>query len=552
MTCFLAAFQGEKSKKEVVVWLNSAPASELFSVNVTDANSNNLAKFLFQSLMDYDPENEELIPLLIEKLPKSYVEKNGEHHLGFTIRQEAKWDNDNPITAEDVAFSIKLLFCCGPLKKMSLDNLKSLEINKNDPKKFTLIFNNFQAMNEVNLEILTIYPSFFYDKEGVLKQYTIEEIKNKKNKIEALEDFEENYKDIQTSLGYINGSGAYFLKEKNEKEIIFERKKKWWCDNLKAESLLFKAYPETVIFKIILDIHEAETALENGTLDVMTRISPQKFVQNYQKNEAIQTQFHLLTASQRIYAYIGLNINHPILHDKKVRQALAHLMNRQEYIDTTFYGLGEFTEHPFSKKVIEKPISTYDFNLKKAKQLLREAGWEDRNNNGLLDNAINSELQEFRISINYPSIAETSAEGCLIFQKNCKKIGIEVTLEALDVRVFLENLRNKNFDAYFGLWQSPVIESDFTTLFHSSAYGVEGQNYCGFRNSKADKLLEKLVTEPSFEKRKEIYQEVSEIIKKESPYIFLISIPNRIAVSKQFKNPVVNSLGFGVYIQGLQ
>jgi peptide/nickel transport system substrate-binding protein len=542
------AFQSEKSKKEVVVWLNYAPASKLFSVNVPVQ----LTEYLFQSLIDYDPENEEITPLLIEKRPESRIEKNGEHYLDFTIRKEANWDDGKPITAEDVLFSIKFFFCCTSSKKSYLDNLKSVEIDKNDAKKFTFIYNHFQAANEIDLELLPIYPQSFYDKEGILNQYTIQEIKNKKQTIAALVDFESNYNNIETNLGYINGSGAYVLIKENEKEFIFERKKKWWCDKVKAESLLFKAYPETIIFKIIHDINQAELALEKGELDVMTLIPSRKFVQNYQKNEAMQTQFHLLTPPQRIYNYIGLNINHPILHDKKVRQALAYLMNRQEYMDTTFQGLGEFAEHSFSKKMIERQISAYDFNLKKAKQLLKEAGWEDRNNNGLLDNAINSELREFRISISYPSIAESSEEACLIFQKNCKKVGIEVTLEALGFVDFLEKLKQKNFDTYFGLWQRPVIEWDMTMLFHSSSYDDYGYNYCGFQNNQVDELLESLATEPSFEKRKIAAQKVAEIVKTECPYIFLITLPNRIAVSKRFENPVVNSLGFGVYIPGLR
>jgi peptide/nickel transport system substrate-binding protein len=549
--CF-SAFQTEKPKKEVIVWLSASPVYHLFSVRAIDATTINLAPYLFQSLVDFDPESEAITPLLIEKLPESSIAKNGEHHLKFTLRQEAKWDDENPITAEDVAFSLKLLFCCATAAKIVyFDNVKAVEIDANDAKKFTLIFNNFQMTNELNLEILTIYPKAFYDKEGLLDMYSSQEIRTQKNELETLIDFEKNYNEIEKSLGYINGSGAYELKVETKKEIIFTRKKDWWCDKIEIESLLFKAYPKTIIFKIIPDINKAEAVLESGDLDVMTRISPKKFTQDYQKNEAMNQQFHLLTEQQGVYSYIGLNMNHPILNDKKVRQALAYLMDRQTYNDTVFYSLGRFTEHPFSSKVIVKPIAAYDFNLKKAKQLLREAGWEDRNNNGLLDNAVNGELQEFKISIMYPSVATTSEDGCQIFKKNCKKLGIEVVLIAYDYRVFLENLKNKKFDAYFGLWQKPVIESDMMTLFHTSAYG-SGQNYCGFQNNQVDELLENSMFEPSFKKRKEAYQQIAEIIKEECPYIFLISVDNRIAVSKRFERPpVTSSLRLGVYIPGL-
>lgn len=552
ITFCLAAFQTKKTKKEVTVWLNSPLFTHLFSVRAVGSNTINLAQYLFQPLVDFDPKSEQVIPLLIERLPESDITKNGEHRLKFTLRSEAKWDNKRPITAEDVAFSLKLLFCCAtPAKTVHFDTFKAIEIDENDIKKFTLLFNSFQMTNELNLQGLMIYPKAFYDKEAVLDAYSVQEIRNQKNKIETLIDFEKNYTKVEKSLGYINGSGAYELKIETEKEIVFERKKDWWCDKTKMKSLLFKAYPKTITFKIILDINKAEAALESGALDVMTRISPRKFTQDYQKSEAINKQFHLLTEPQRIYSYIGLNMNHPILNNEKVRQALAYLMDRQTYIDTTFYGLGQAAVHPFSTKVIEKSISTYDFNLKKAKQLLREAGWEDRNNNELLDNAINGELREFKISIIYPSIATISEVDFQFFKENCKKVGIEVVLEPLDYLVFLDNLKNKNFDSYFGLWQKPVIESDMIGLFHSSAYD-SGQNYCGFQNNQVDELLENSMIEPSFTKRKKAYQEIAEIIKEECPYIFLVSIDNRIAVSKRFENPVTSSLRFGIYIPGLQ
>lgn len=552
ISCCLMAFQLENPKEEVVIRLGNTPVNTLFSVRAVDRNTIQLANFLFQPLLDFNPIDKEIVPVLVENRPKSSIKKNGEHHLTFTIRKEAIWDNERPITGQDVAFSWKLLFACGnPTNTYYFANLKSITVNESDAKKFTLIFKKFQAVNEVSLTTLTIYPKYFYDKEGILSAYSIHEIQQEKETIQALETFANNYNKINQNIGYINGSGAYTLTEESKNKFVFERKKNWWCDNIATTALLFKAYPKKVIFKIIANTKAAETALIKGEIDIISQVNYQNFVQHYQKDKVINQQFHLLTTEQSVYSYIGLNINHPILHDKKVRQALAHLMDRQKYSDTTFYGLGQFVEHPFSKKVVEKPITIYDFNLKKAKQLLKEAGWIDRNNNGTLDNAIDGELQEFKISLVYYEFTETMKEGCRIFQENCKKVGIEVTIEGVDFPILIHRLQNKNFDVHFGLWNRPTIEADLTKLFHSSAYDG-GNNYSGFQNNNVDRLLESVIMESSFDKRKKQYQEIAEIIKNECPYIFLLMVNNRIMVSKKFKNPVTTSLGFGVYIPALQ
>lgn len=543
-------FRTDNASLEVLLALSERPTKPLFSVNITDKSTRILSDYLYQSLIDYDPRSLELTPVLAEALPESQIQPNGEHHLKFRLSNVSKWDNRQSIRNQDVAFSLKLLFACGSSRTISyFNNFKRIELGK-DGKSFTIVFYQYHFLNKINIAELKIYPAYIYDKKNVLDKYTIETIRTQKHMIDELRRFSENYLSITSSIGNICGSGAYELKKETDKEVIFERKKNWWCDRLSSTTILQQAHPKQIIYKILTEESKQLQALENRQLDVLNHIPPKKFIKTYLQNDSLKKEFRLFTAPQDVYSYIGLNLSHPMLDNKKVRQALAHLMNRQQYIDTAFYGLGRLIEHPFSDKVIDKPVKVYDFNIKKAIQLLKEAGWEDRNNNGTLDNAINSELQEFEFTLLYPKEAETSEAGCKIFQANCAKVGITVHLEGVDFAAFFHRLQEKDFDTYFGLWLRPTIENDIAQLFHSSTI-EEGLNYCMFQNMLVDDLLEQLVAEPSFEKRKKIYQQLAEMIKDESPYIFLIAVNDRIAVRQSYVNVVPTFLGNGIYIPAL-
>src|SRR5690606_34193424 len=79
------------------------------------------------------------------------------------------------------------------------------------------------------------------------------------------------------------------------------------------------------------------------------------------------------------YAYIGIKQDHPILKDKKVRQALAYGLNRHGFVESFFKGRGEVAHTPISPVSWAYPdvseLNDYKYNPEKANQMLDEAGW---------------------------------------------------------------------------------------------------------------------------------------------------------------------------------
>src|SRR5690606_13051036 len=106
----------EEGKKEgtvdeqVVVRVREAvDATTLNPITASGELSGYLSMKLFQSLLSIDYKTLEFVPLLAESRPISQLLPSGKVKMSYNIREEARWDNGKSITADDVAFSLKIL-----------------------------------------------------------------------------------------------------------------------------------------------------------------------------------------------------------------------------------------------------------------------------------------------------------------------------------------------------------------------------------------------------------------------------------------------------------
>src|SRR5205085_11635248 len=121
------------------------------------------------------------------------------------------------------------------------------------------------------------------------------------------------------------------------------------------------------------------------------------------------------------YYYLGLNLRSPKFSDKRVRQALAHLLDIPSILKTVYYNLGEQVigpVNPAKKKEYNNEIIPYAFDPEKAKSLLADAGWKDSNGDGIVDRMIDGKKQEFTIDFIYNAGNEERKAVGLIFQES--------------------------------------------------------------------------------------------------------------------------------------
>ena len=225
------------------------------------------------------------------------------------------------------------------------------------------------------------------------------------------------------------------------------------------------------------------------------------------------------------------------LSNKLVRQALALAIDRQEIIDNvgkadqvaaySFVPLGITTSdgNEFSSKEYYDP-SDMDGNIEKAKELLKEAGYENGEGLPTIELMYNTE--------------GAHKDVCQIVQENLAKIGVNVELTNQEWAVFLSTRQNGEYQIARHGWIGDY--SDPMTFLDMWVTGG-GNNDCGFSNSEYDSLIAEAKVETDTKKREELLRQAEDILMDEMPVIPVYFYTTVMAWNDDVEGVLVTALG---------
>jgi len=242
-----------------------------------------------------------------------------------------------------------------------------------------------------------------------MEKYSLADLRDKeklkdKEDLKALSDAFNSPKYLR-SPEMLKGSGPYDLAEwTSGQQIVLTKKASWWGEELSKKERLLKAVPNKVVFKMIPDLNAAVSLMKNGEIDIIAQMDWTTFL-NQKKKEDFTNEFNFYTPDKYAYRMMNFNTTKEKLSDPKVRRAIAHLFNREEVLNTVYYGYPTAVTGPIypTKSAYNKDLKLLDFNVDKAKTLLKEAGWEDTNGNGIVDKLIDGELTDLNIELKFAS-----------------------------------------------------------------------------------------------------------------------------------------------------
>ena len=175
-------------------------------------------------------------------------------------------------------------------------------------------------------------PAHSLDPNEVYNNYSLEDLKNPKNKEKIAED--SDLKAVATLFqspknmgqeGEMGGSGPYKLTNwESGQSLTLEKKANWWGNQLNRESLI--AHPKKITLKIVPDFNAARSLFLNGELDITGNIGIGDF-ENLKENDFFKENYNFFAPSRFAHRTIMINMTNPKLADKKVRRALAHLLD---------------------------------------------------------------------------------------------------------------------------------------------------------------------------------------------------------------------------------
>ncbi len=504
---------------------------------------------LFQKLLKYDPKTLELVPQLAVKLPVVTPIDKGDYaggmSLSYEINPKAKWPNGTAITADDYIFTIKTI----KNPKVNATSLRSyfqfiddIKVDSTNPQKFVIYSKEryFKA-EESSGQISFILPEYHYDAEGIMRQFTIPQLNELSDELKqdiSLNRFAElfNAPKFNREAQAVLGSGPYTLKEWTTGErVVLVRKKDWWGDQVEGNKML-EAYPPKITYRIFTDLTTAITNAKDGQIDVLRSISPNEYT-SLKENSKFSANFDMSTPNQFAYHYIAFNGKMPQLADKRVRRALAHLVNRDDMIQSIFDGLAIKTNSPINPRqdYYNKDLKDIEYNLEKAKELLTLAGWKDTDGDNILDKVVGGKKLTMRLQYKYTQGNLIRKNIGNLLKYEAERVGIKIDLVAMNFAKLLEDADNKNFELLALAWINTPGLDDLKQVWHSSSIESNGNNRVSFKSAEADQLIDKIRVTLDKDKRAVMYKRIQEIIYEEQPCVFLFVPTECIAIHNRFE-----------------
>ncbi len=258
-------------------------------------------------------------------------------------------------------------------------------------------------------------------------------------------------------------------------------------------------------------------------------------------------QFEKYQYNSTSWSYLGYNLQRPIFQDRRTRAALTHLVNRQRILDEVHMGLGRLISGPYipQSPYYNHNVQPLPFDIARASEMLAEAGWEDTDNDGILDRDYDGSgaRKPFRFTLMVPSSSSQIRQIAAIVEQDMLKAKIKVDIKPIEWSVYTQLMDEREFDVTCLLW-SGGVEGDPYQIWHSSGARREGSsNYIAYASAEADALIEAGRREVDKEKRYEIYRRLHEVIAADQPYTFLVAPTATVAQTKRLRNAVVYKSG---------
>lgn len=540
------AVQHKRNDNSVVVRMEAEP-DRINPLLSTSNYARQVFELVHQYLLIYDPFTLEFIPQLAKSEPAIVPITSGPLSGGatytFEILDEARWDDGSPVTGKDYLFTLKAIFnplVPTPALRSYLSNIRDIQVDPANPKRFTVFIDEQTILGiEAIANAVPILPAYLYDPQGLLQDVAYADLADteKAEKMAEtdprLQQFADAFADEKYSreAAFVKGSGPYeFLEWETGQRIVLRKKANWWGNKLSTKRPGLEAYPDSLIFKPIPNPATALAALKNEEVDVMQNITPADFLE-LKTDALVADHYNLFTPASLVCYFISVNATLPKLADKRVRQALAHAINVDEIIQNIYEGFGQRSANPVhpSSEEYNQDLKPVPFNIDRAKTLLREAGWEDTNNNGIVDKVLNGQRTELSIRYLTNASRETSINTGLLIKDNAAKAGIDIQIDAKDPTVLLSMLRAKDFELVSaGRTLTPTWNPKQT-------WHTQGDNRTGFGNAQTDALIDKILVTTDARARRPLVMELQKIIYDEQVEIILFNPQDRIAAHKRFE-----------------
>ena len=319
----------------------------------------------------------------------------------------------------------------------------------------------------------------------------------------------------------IVGTGPFIQTEYTKGvSVLFKRNDKYWQKG--------KPYLDSIRILFVPDVTTRMAMLESGDVDRVAGV-PSFEVPRLAKEKTIS----LRTISSLQQHYVVINNQVKPLDDPKVRQALNYAADKAGIIKSVFAGTGATLSRAptlspgvFGFADMREPgkDTIFPFDLARARSMLKEAGYEDRNGDGFVEDAQGKALS---LKLYGRKAGVGDYEIAQLMKTFLEKLGIKIELVVLESATFSAALSVGPKDAKYDLailsWTVPTADPDEPMMYmtHTKAWKPAGANRMFFSNPETDRLAELAHVESDPIKRAAVVRLWMAELLKLAPVIYL-------------------------------
>ncbi len=461
----------------------------------TDGPNSNLMQLsdihglMYESLIGTHPTTMEFIP----SLAKSWKISKDLRTFWFKIDEQARWADGSEVTADDVLATWE--FKTNPDVK--------------DPFNVIVYGENFEKPEVIDKYTIKVHTKklnwrlFLYF--GGMPIYPAKEIRI------PGEEYLEKY---QWKL--VTGTGPYALDDMKKQEwLTLKRRDDYWARNEPSNQGMYNF--DKMKFIVVRDRELVYEKFKKGEFDYYLVGKAQRWVEEMDYAEIekgwIQKR-KIYTEAPVGFAGFAFNMRKPPFDDIRVRKAFTYLFNREKLMDKLFFNEYEYLDSYYPFRVWANPDNPkIRYNPPKAKKLLAEAGWKERNKDGWL---VKEDGEIFEITLEYG--IEDWKRIWTVVQEDYKKAGIKFNLKLTDWRTTYKKVQERSFTITYQSWGAILFPNPENQWLSKLADEKYNNNLTGFKNERVDELCELEKKTMDLQERVRLIREIDKIVFETHPY----------------------------------
>jgi ABC-type transport system substrate-binding protein len=459
----------------------------------TSSTDRAIREVMYESLLDLDLKGN-----LQPKLAEAWEVSKSGTEITFNLRKGVKFHNGQEMTAEDAKFAIDYTMN----KKNAAYGYSLLDIVERveAPDKYTL-----------RLRLEKPAPGFIYTLSSIRAFSVVPK-----------GSLEEGAVKIKT---YPPGTGPFQFKEWQPRQrLTLQRFDDYWGQKALVDELVLRPIPDATI---------RMTALRAGDVDLV-ETAPYEWAR-----QIIDGKLEGITvagAPDAGFRVLKFNAAAPPFNNRKLRLAVAHALNKGEWLRAGYFGFGEPTDQRYPKghAWYFEEVRTPKYDLEQARALLKEAGYK-------------GEVIEFDLRQGEQEIEATTIQAQL------KRIGLNVQLKVSDYGTYTDRQRKGEFNLRpSGGDYLPDPLSTYADQFRCPLdFQKRTSNDTGYCDKEMDSLIDKAETETDPEKRKELVRRiVQKLYAEDVPEVPIGFVPRFFALRNHVKGFKTNRLGDFQWLNG--